>query len=79
MSAKRAKKAKPKKKVKKAARRRPARKAVKRAVRKVTVAKPRRPAGPEYSCILCGVEVAMTKPGLGISRLICCGQPMSRK
>jgi desulfoferrodoxin-like iron-binding protein len=75
MPARKAKKAKPKKKAKKAAKKRPAGK----AVRKVTAAKPRRPAGPEYSCILCGVEVAVTKSGLGISRLLCCGQPMSRK
>lgn len=79
MPAKRAKKGKPKKKARKAAKRQQPRKAVKRAVRRVTVAKPKRPAGPEYSCILCGVEVAMTKAGLGISRLMCCGQPMSRK
>jgi hypothetical protein len=78
MPARRAKKAKPKK-AKKPAKKRPARKAVKRAVRKVTASKPRRPAGPEYSCILCGVEVAVTKSGLGISRLMCCGQPMSRR
>jgi desulfoferrodoxin-like iron-binding protein len=75
MPARKAKKAKPKKKVKKATKNRPAGK----AARKVTAAKPRKPAGPEYSCILCGVEVAVTKSGLGISRLLCCGQPMSRK
>jgi desulfoferrodoxin-like iron-binding protein len=74
MPARKAKKAKPKK-AKKATKKRPAGK----AVRKIAAAKPRKPAGPEYSCILCGVEVAVTKSGLGISRLLCCGQPMSRK
>jgi desulfoferrodoxin-like iron-binding protein len=75
MPAKKAKKAKPRKKTKKAARRPAARKALK----KVTAAKPMKPAGPHYSCILCGVEVAITKAGLGINRLMCCGQPMERR
>lgn len=79
MPARKAKKAKPKKKAKKATKRLPARKAARKVTRKVTVAKPKKPAGPEYSCILCGVEVAVSKSGLGISRLMCCGQPMSRK
>ena len=47
-----------------------------RTSRRVTAAKP---AGPQYNCVLCGVEVAVTKSGLGISRLMCCGQPMTRK
>ncbi|MFZ1946866.1 MAG: hypothetical protein WAW06_04915 [bacterium] len=76
MPAKKAKKrAKPGKKTKKAARKPAARKPVK----KVTAAKRMKPAGPNYSCILCGVEVAITKAGLGINRLMCCGQPMERR
>jgi desulfoferrodoxin-like iron-binding protein len=76
MPAKKAKKkARPKKKARKAAR-----KPTKRKVaRKSTAARQMKAAGPQYSCILCGVEVAVTKSGLGISRLMCCGQPMSRK
>jgi len=69
------KKAKPVKKTMKAIKK-PAKK---KPRRKVTLAKPARPAGPRYSCILCGVEVDMTKSGLGISRLMCCGQPMERR
>lgn len=66
------KKARPKKKAAKAARK-PTKKKV---ARKRTPAKP---AGPQFACILCGVEVAVTRSGLGISRLMCCGQPMSRR
>ena len=51
----------------------------KRVARRVTGAKPVKPAGPQYGCVLCGVEVAVTKAGLGISRLMCCGQPMTRR
>ena len=69
------KKARPARKAKKA--RRPV--ASKRVARRVTTAKPVKPAGPQYACVLCGVEVAVTKAGLGISRLMCCGQPMTRR
>jgi hypothetical protein len=34
---------------------------------------------PKFTCVLCGVEVGVTKEGLGISRLMCCGHPMRRK
>jgi len=75
MPAKKAKKkTKPKKKTKKAAR-----KPMKSKVARRPAAKPMKPSGPQYSCILCGVEVAVSKAGLGISRLMCCGQPMTRK
>jgi hypothetical protein len=78
------KKAKKTRKMKKTKKAKKARKAVKRpaarkVARRVTAAKPMRPVGPHYSCILCGVEVAITKSGLGISRLMCCGQPMTRR
>ncbi|HVP56589.1 MAG TPA: hypothetical protein VMU02_00715 [bacterium] len=69
------KKAKKTKKTKKAIRK-PAKR---KPRRRVTLAKPAKPAGPHYSCILCGVEVDVTKTGLGISRLMCCGQPMERR
>ena len=41
--------------------------------------RPRAKPKPKYMCVLCGVEVEMTKEGLGISRLMCCGHPMRRK
>jgi hypothetical protein len=68
-----ARKAKPKKAKK------VARKVVVKKARKVVARKPAKPAGPQYGCILCGVEVAITRSGLGISRLMCCGQPMERR
>jgi desulfoferrodoxin-like iron-binding protein len=75
--AKKKAKQKPKsvKKTKKAARKPAKKKAVKKIVRR----KAAKPAGPHYSCILCGVEVDVSKAGLGISRLMCCGQPMERR
>jgi desulfoferrodoxin-like iron-binding protein len=69
------KKAKPRKKTRKAARK-PAKR---KPRRRVAIARPAKPAGPHYSCILCGVEVDVSKAGLGISRLMCCGQPMERR
>ena len=68
-------KPKPVKKTKKAARK-PAKK---KAVKKIMRRKAAKPAGPHDSCILCGVEVDVSKAGLGISRLMCCGQPMERR
>lgn len=56
-----------------------ARNPMKKKAGKRPTARAKKPAGPQYSCILCGVEVAVTRAGLGISRLMCCGQPMSRK
>ena len=42
-------------------------------------AKPKGKPRPRYTCVLCGVEVAISKEGLGISRLLCCGHPMRKK
>jgi len=69
------KRPRPVKKTKKAARK-PAKK---KSGKKVARARAAKPAGPHYSCILCGVEVDVSKAGLGISRLMCCGQPMERR
>jgi hypothetical protein len=49
------------------------------AKRRVSRPKPIMRPKPAYSCALCGVEVAITNEGLGISRLICCGRPMTRR
>jgi septal ring-binding cell division protein DamX len=75
------KKAAKKKVVKKATRKKPAKKAAPRkpAKRTAAKAKPRSMPKPKYTCVLCGVEVAITKDGLGISRLMCCGHPMRKK
>jgi hypothetical protein len=53
--------------------------AKKKVTKKKTVAKARAKPKPKYSCVLCGVEVAVSKEGLGISRLMCCGHPMRKK
>jgi ribosomal protein S14 len=66
-----------KKAAKKSAKKKPARK--KPAKRSVAKAKPRSKPKPKYTCVLCGVEVGITKEGLGISRLMCCGHPMRKK
>jgi hypothetical protein len=42
-------------------------------------AKPRSKPKPKYTCVLCGVEVTVSKEGLGISKLMCCGHPMRKK
>ena len=47
--------------------------------KKVSKAKPRGKPKPRYTCVLCGVEVVISKEGLGISRLLCCGHPMRKK
>jgi ribosomal protein S14 len=42
-------------------------------------AKPKSKPKAKYTCVLCGVEVGITREGLGISRLMCCGHPMRKK
>ena len=49
------------------------------ARRKVSKAKPKSKPRPRYTCVLCGVEVAVSRDGLGIWKLMCCGQPMRKK
>ncbi len=71
------KKATKKKAVKKKATKKKAVK--KKATKKASKAKPRGKPRPRYTCVLCGVEVTISKEGLGISRLLCCGHPMRKK
>lgn len=33
---------------------------------------------PKYECSACGVVVTITEEGLGVHRLMCCGQPMKK-
>ncbi|MGQ9604008.1 MAG: hypothetical protein ACUVUU_07315 [bacterium] len=33
---------------------------------------------PKYECSACGVMVTITEEGLGVARLMCCGQPMKK-
>jgi hypothetical protein len=62
---------------KKTTKKKPARK--KPPKRSAVKAKPKSRPKPKYTCVLCGVEVAVSKEGLGISRLMCCGHPMRKK
>jgi hypothetical protein len=77
MAVRRARKKAVKKKVSKAKKKVTARK--KAVKKKVSKAKPKARKRPRYTCVLCGVEVAVSKEGLGISRLLCCGHPMRKK
>ncbi len=40
--------------------------------KKISLSKPR------YQCAACGVMITITEEGLGVHRLMCCGQPMKR-
>jgi hypothetical protein len=54
--------------------------AKKKAVKK-TVKKATRKAPPKktYVCVPCGTEVVVSKEGMGITRLMCCGEVMQSK
>ena len=47
----------------------------KTATKKKTVKKAKR----IYYCVPCGAEVTISKEGMGVTRLMCCGQVMKRK
>ncbi len=32
-----------------------------------------------YYCVPCGTEITVSKEGMGVTRLMCCGQVMKRK
>lgn len=52
----------------------------KKATRVSKRAKPKKPqpSMPRYTCQKCGVMITVTKEGIGIHRLMCCGEPMKR-
>jgi DNA-directed RNA polymerase subunit RPC12/RpoP len=43
--------------------------------RKITAKK----AKKVYVCVPCGTEVTVTKSGMGVNRLMCCGEVMKPK
>ncbi|UCB51540.1 MAG: hypothetical protein JSV10_05940 [Candidatus Zixiibacteriota bacterium] len=57
------------------------RKTVKKAAKKTTKKKTAKkaPAKKTYVCVPCGMEVSVSKRGMGVTRLICCGQVMKSK
>jgi len=50
--------------------------AKKKATRKKAAA---RKAKKVYYCVPCGMEVTVSKAGIGTSSLMCCGEPMKAK
>ena len=54
---------------------------VKKKTAKKTAKKATKKAPPKktYVCIPCGTEVAVTREGMGITRLMCCGEVMQPK
>jgi hypothetical protein len=55
--------------------------AKKKTTRKKTAAKKKtvKKAKKIYYCVPCGTEITVSKEGMGVTRLMCCGQLMKRK
>ena len=51
-------------------------KAVKKAIRKPAK---KTPPKKTYVCLPCGTEVIVSKEGMGVTRLMCCGEVMQPK
>jgi transcription elongation factor Elf1 len=51
-------------------------KATKKAVKKTTK---KAPPKKTFVCVPCGTEVVVSKEGMGITRLMCCGEVMQPK
>ena len=49
--------------------------AKKRATRKAPARKPKK----VYVCVPCGTEVTVSREGMGVTRLMCCGEVMQPK
>jgi hypothetical protein len=54
-------------------------KAAKKPARKTTKKAPARKPKKTYVCFPCGMEVSVSKRGIGATRLMCCGQVMKPK
>jgi DNA-directed RNA polymerase subunit RPC12/RpoP len=54
---------------------------VKKKTAKKTTKKATKKTAPKktYVCIPCGTEVTLTKEGMGVTRLMCCGEVMQPK
>jgi hypothetical protein len=52
-------------------------KATKKTAKKKTTKKPA--AKKTYVCVPCGTEVVVSKRGMGVTRLMCCGEVMKPK
>ncbi len=54
-------------------------KTTKKTAMKTKKKAPARKAKKTYVCVPCGTEVTVTKHGMGVTRLMCCGQLMKLK
>jgi hypothetical protein len=54
-------------------------KAAKKPARKTTKKVPARKPRKTYVCVPCGMEVTISKKGIGATRLMCCGELMKPK
>jgi hypothetical protein len=62
------------------AKRKALKKAAKRTVKKKTAKKaPAKKAKKTYVCVPCGMEVSVSKKGMGVTRLMCCGEVTKSK
>jgi len=54
--------------------------AKKKAVKKTAKKKTKKaPPKKTYVCVPCGAEVVITRQGMGMTRLVCCGEVMQPK
>ena len=51
------------------------RKTTKKTTKKTTARKPKK----TYVCVPCGMEVTVSREGMGVTRLMCCGEIMKPK
>jgi len=51
------------------------RKTTKKTTKKTTARKPKK----TYVCVPCGMEVTVSREGMGVTRLMCCGEVMKPK
>ena len=54
-------------------------KAAKKTTKKKTKKATTKEAKKTYVCVPCGMEVTVSKQGLGVTRLMCCGEAMKLK
>jgi transcription elongation factor Elf1 len=47
--------------------------------KKKTIKKAAPKAKKVFVCVPCGTEVTLTKEGMGVTRLMCCGEAMKTK
>jgi transcription elongation factor Elf1 len=61
------------------ARKKPIKKTVKKTTKRTTKKAAAKKTKKTFVCMPCGTEVVVSKEGMGITRLICCGEVMRPK